>query len=50
MTAARESSVTQLWLVCWAIFVGVGKPNKDGSGGTIAAPAFSRDATRALAL
>ena len=34
----------------WVIYVGVGKPNKQGSGGTIAAPAFSRVATRALAL
>jgi len=34
----------------WVIYVGVGKPNKEGSGGTIAAPAFSRVATRALAL
>jgi len=32
----------------WVIYVGVGKPNKEGSGGTIAAPAFSRVATRAL--
>jgi cell division protein FtsI (penicillin-binding protein 3) len=34
----------------WVIYVGVGKPNKDGSGGTIAAPAFARLATRALQL
>lgn len=34
----------------WVIYVGVGKPNKPGSGGTIAAPAFSRVATRALGL
>jgi len=34
----------------WVIYVGVGEPNKDGSGGTIAAPAFSRVATRALSL
>jgi len=34
----------------WVIYVGVGKPNKEGSGGTIAAPAFSRVATRALSL
>ena len=34
----------------WVIYVGVGNPNKEGSGGTIAAPAFSRVATRALAL
>jgi len=34
----------------WVIYVGVGKPNKEGSGGTIAAPAFSRIATRALSL
>jgi len=33
----------------WVIYVGVGKPNKAGSGGTIAAPIFSRVATRALA-
>ena len=33
----------------WVIYVGVGKPNKEGSGGTIAAPVFSRVATRALA-
>ncbi|HEY3256186.1 MAG TPA: penicillin-binding transpeptidase domain-containing protein [Polyangiaceae bacterium] len=34
----------------WVIYVGVGKPNKEGSGSTIAAPAFSRVATRVLAL
>jgi cell division protein FtsI (penicillin-binding protein 3) len=34
----------------WVIYVGIGKPNKEGSGGTIAAPAFARVATRALAL
>ena len=34
----------------WVIYVGVGRPNKPGSGGTIAAPAFARLATRALAL
>ena len=34
----------------WVIYVGVGKPNREGSGGTIAAPAFSRVATRALGL
>ena len=34
----------------WVIYVGVGKPNKEGSGGTIAAPTFSRVATRVLAL
>ncbi|HKO48850.1 MAG TPA: penicillin-binding transpeptidase domain-containing protein [Polyangiaceae bacterium] len=34
----------------WVIYVGVGRPTKQGSGGTIAAPAFSRVATRALAL
>jgi cell division protein FtsI (penicillin-binding protein 3) len=34
----------------WVIYVGVGEPNKQGSGGTIAAPAFARIATRALAL
>jgi len=34
----------------WVIYVGVGKPAREGSGGTIAAPAFGRVATRALAL
>ncbi|HYQ44795.1 MAG TPA: penicillin-binding transpeptidase domain-containing protein [Polyangiaceae bacterium] len=34
----------------WVIYVGVGKPSKEGSGGTIAAPAFSRVAKRALEL
>jgi cell division protein FtsI (penicillin-binding protein 3) len=34
----------------WVIYVGVGNPHKEGSGGTIAAPAFSRVATRALSL
>jgi cell division protein FtsI (penicillin-binding protein 3) len=34
----------------WVIYVGVGKPNREGSGATIAAPAFSRVATRALSL
>jgi hypothetical protein len=34
----------------WVIYVGVGKPNREGSGGTIAAPVFSRVATRALGL
>ena len=34
----------------WVIYVGVGKPNKPGSGGTIAAPAFSRLVTRLLSL
>jgi len=34
----------------WVIYVGVGNPTKAGTGGTIAAPAFSRVATRALAL
>ena len=34
----------------WVIYVGVGRPAKPGSGGTIAAPAFARIATRALAL
>jgi len=34
----------------WVIYIGVGKPSKEGTGGTLAAPAFSRVATRALAL
>jgi len=34
----------------WVIYVGIGNPNKPGTGGTTAAPAFSRVATRALAL
>ena len=34
----------------WVIYVGVGKANREGSGGTIAAPAFSRVAIRALSL
>ncbi|HET7539367.1 MAG TPA: penicillin-binding transpeptidase domain-containing protein [Polyangiaceae bacterium] len=34
----------------WVIYVGVGKPEKAGTGGTIAAPVFSRVATRALGL
>jgi beta-lactamase regulating signal transducer with metallopeptidase domain len=34
----------------WVIYVGVGKPNRAGSGGTIAAPVFSRVATRVLSL
>ena len=34
----------------WVIYVGVGKPNREGSGATIAAPVFSRVATRALGL
>jgi len=34
----------------WVIYVGVHNPKKEGAGGTIAAPAFSRIATRALAL
>jgi len=36
----------------WVIYVGVGKPNKQGqgTGWTVAAPAFSRVATRALSL
>jgi beta-lactamase regulating signal transducer with metallopeptidase domain len=34
----------------WVIYVGVGQPSKEGSGGTIAAPAFARIAARALAL
>ena len=34
----------------WVIYVGVGQPNKQGSGGTIAAPAFAHIASRALAL
>ena len=34
----------------WVIYVGVGTPKPEGSGGTIAAPAFSRIATRALSL
>jgi len=34
----------------WVIYVGVAKPSKEGSGATIAAPAFSRIATRALSL
>ena len=33
----------------WVIYVGVGQPDKEGSGGTIAAPVFARIATRALA-
>lgn len=34
----------------WVIYVGVGQPSREGSGGTIAAPAFARIATRALGL
>ena len=34
----------------WVIYVGVEQPNREGSGGTVAAPAFARIATRALAL
>lgn len=34
----------------WVIYVGVGKPKREGSGGTIAAPVFSRVATRVLGL
>ena len=34
----------------WVIYVGVGQPAREGSGGTIAAPAFARIATRALAV
>jgi cell division protein FtsI (penicillin-binding protein 3) len=34
----------------WVVYVGVGQPSKEGTGGTIAAPAFSRVATRLLAL
>jgi beta-lactamase regulating signal transducer with metallopeptidase domain len=34
----------------WVIYVGVGKPKKEGTGATIAAPAFNRVATRALGL
>lgn len=34
----------------WVIYVGVGNPKKEGSGGTISAPVFSRVATRALGL
>lgn len=34
----------------FVIYVGVGQPAKEGSGGTIAAPAFARIASRALAL
>lgn len=34
----------------WVIYVGAGNPNKEGSGGTIAAPAFSRVAARALGI
>jgi cell division protein FtsI (penicillin-binding protein 3) len=34
----------------FVIYVGVGQPTKEGSGGTIAAPAFARIASRALAL
>jgi beta-lactamase regulating signal transducer with metallopeptidase domain len=34
----------------WVVYVGVGKPNRDGSGATVAAPVFSRVATRALRL
>ncbi|MES1179492.1 MAG: penicillin-binding transpeptidase domain-containing protein [Myxococcales bacterium] len=34
----------------WVIYVGVGQPVKEGSGGTIAAPVFARIASRALAL
>jgi cell division protein FtsI (penicillin-binding protein 3) len=32
----------------WVIYVGVGDSNKEGSGGTIAAPVFARVAQRAL--
>jgi cell division protein FtsI (penicillin-binding protein 3) len=32
----------------FVIFVGVSAPSREGSGGTIAAPLFSRIATRAL--
>ena len=34
----------------WVIYVGVGNPNKEGTGSNVAAPAFSRVATRALSL
>jgi beta-lactamase regulating signal transducer with metallopeptidase domain len=34
----------------WVIYVGVGEPNRKGTGATISAPVFSRLATRALAL
>jgi beta-lactamase regulating signal transducer with metallopeptidase domain len=34
----------------WVIYIGVGKPNREGSGRTIAAPVFSRVATRALGI
>jgi len=34
----------------WVIYVGVAKPNKEGTGATVAAPTFSRVATRALSL
>ena len=34
----------------WVIYIGVGKPNNEGTGATVAAPTFSRVATRALAL
>src|SRR6478736_980363 len=34
----------------WVIYVGVGNAKKEGTGGSIAAPAFSHIATRALSL
>ena len=34
----------------WVIYIGVGKPNREGTGPTVAAPTFSRVATRALSL
>ena len=34
----------------WVIYVGIGNPKTPGTGGSLAAPAFSRIATRALSL
>lgn len=34
----------------WVIYVGVGKPKNAGTGGTVAAPAFSRVAARVLGI
>ena len=34
----------------WVIYVGVGQPDKEGTGGSIAAPAFAHIASRVLAL
>lgn len=49
-TFASFVGIVPIDLPRFVIYVGVGQPEKQGSGGTIAAPAFARIASRALAL